>query len=51
MMNRQLLGNHNIARDGAYVDGRRPEDVEFGDDIIEDLARRDFTINAMALDL
>ena len=36
--------------DGAYVDGRRPEDVEFGDDIIEDLARRDFTINAMALD-
>jgi len=36
--------------DGTYGDGRRPDDVEFGDDIIEDLARRDFTINAMALD-
>ena len=36
--------------DGSYGDGRRPDDVEFGDDIIEDLARRDFTINAMALD-
>ena len=36
--------------DGTYEDGRRPDDVEFGDDIIEDLARRDFTINAMALD-
>ncbi len=36
--------------DGTYGDGRRPDNVEFGDDIIEDLARRDFTINAMALD-
>lgn len=36
--------------DGTYGDGRRPDDVEFGDNIIEDLARRDFTINAMALD-
>ena len=36
--------------DGTYGDGRRPDDVEFGDDIIEDLARRDFTINAMAVD-
>ena len=36
--------------DGTYEDGRRPDDVEFGDDIIEDLARRDFTINARALD-
>ena len=36
--------------DGTYGDGRRPDNVEFGDDIIEDLARRDFTINAMAVD-
>ena len=39
-----------LRSDGSYGDGRRPDEVEFGDDIIEDLARRDFTINAMALD-
>ncbi len=36
--------------DGAYADGRRPEAVTFLDDITEDLARRDFTINAVALE-
>ncbi|MHB1483722.1 MAG: CCA tRNA nucleotidyltransferase [Saccharofermentanales bacterium] len=34
--------------DGEYLDKRRPVSVEFSDSIIEDLARRDFTINAMA---
>jgi tRNA nucleotidyltransferase (CCA-adding enzyme) len=34
--------------EGDYVDGRRPSRVEFHHDIEEDLARRDFTINAMA---
>jgi tRNA nucleotidyltransferase (CCA-adding enzyme) len=34
--------------DGAYGDGRRPDAVCFHEDIVEDLARRDFTINAMA---
>jgi len=34
--------------DGKYSDGRRPDSVEFTDDLIEDLSRRDFTINAMA---
>ena len=34
--------------DGDYSDGRHPDDVEFVNDIKEDLARRDFTINAMA---
>ncbi|MCL2588620.1 MAG: tRNA nucleotidyltransferase [Oscillospiraceae bacterium] len=38
-------------RDGAYTDHRRPEQVDFVTDLCEDLARRDFTINAMALDL
>lgn len=35
-------------KDGSYTDGRRPDEVVFTDDINEDLARRDFTINAMA---
>lgn len=35
---------------GPYSDGRRPDSVTFGDSLLEDLARRDFTINAMALD-
>ena len=39
-----------LRSEGTYGDGRRPDKVEFGDDIIEDLARRDFTINAIALD-
>lgn len=36
--------------EGAYSDGRRPDRVEFVDDITADLARRDFTVNAIALD-
>ncbi len=34
----------------SYSDGRRPDAVHFVDDITADLARRDFTINAMAVD-
>lgn len=34
--------------EGAYSDGRRPDTVQFVTDIVEDLARRDFTINALA---
>ena len=34
--------------DGEYTDGRRPDSVEFTKNITEDLARRDFTVNAMA---
>ncbi len=36
--------------DGDYADGRRPESVTFTRSLREDLARRDFTINAMAWD-
>lgn len=36
--------------EGAYSDGRRPDSVHFVSDIDEDLARRDFTVNAMAYD-
>ncbi|MBL0313871.1 MAG: HD domain-containing protein [Holophagaceae bacterium] len=35
--------------DGDYRDGRHPECVHLGVSLQEDLARRDFTINAMAL--
>ena len=34
--------------DGEYHDGRHPDSVEFTPDLLEDLKRRDFTINAMA---
>jgi tRNA nucleotidyltransferase (CCA-adding enzyme) len=37
--------------EGAYSDGRRPDEVRFGLDIAEDLARRDFTVNALAREL
>lgn len=39
-----------LRSDGTYGDGRRPDHVTFGADITEDLARRDFTVNAMAYD-
>lgn len=34
--------------DGAYSDHRRPDNVRFTPELREDLARRDFTVNAMA---
>jgi tRNA nucleotidyltransferase/poly(A) polymerase len=38
-------------RDHAYADHRRPDQVTFSDSLEEDLARRDFTVNAIALGL
>ena len=40
-----------LRKDGSYGDGRRPDNVSFGTNIMDDLARRDFTINAMAIDV
>lgn len=37
--------------DGTYRDHRRPESVAFTRSLDEDLGRRDFTVNAMALNL
>lgn len=37
-------------KEADYVDNRHPEEVIFGVSIEEDLKRRDFTINAMAMD-
>ena len=36
--------------EGTYTDGRHPDEVHFVPDVREDLARRDFTIGAMAWD-
>lgn len=40
------ITTHRI--DGSYTDGRRPDHVSFTGKLEEDLARRDFTVNAMA---
>ena len=37
--------------EGKYTDKRHPDDIKFAKTIKEDLSRRDFTINAMALQL
>ncbi len=37
--------------DGKYTDKRHPDKIKFSKTIEDDLARRDFTVNAMALDL
>ena len=37
--------------DGTYSDGRHPDQVRFVRSLEEDLARRDFTVNAIAMDL
>lgn len=36
--------------DGKYNDSRHPDKVEFSRNLKDDLARRDFTVNAMAMD-
>lgn len=37
--------------DGTYTDGRRPDSVSFSNELIEDLKRRDFTINSICMDV
>src|SRR6267142_1058082 len=48
-----VSGDHNVEvttfrGEGPYLDGRRPSSVTFLGDIDGDLARRDFTVNAIA---
>ena len=44
----QLYETTTFRTEGAYTDGRHPDEVHFVLDVRQDLARRDFTINAMA---
>ena len=49
-------GGHGVEvttfrRDGDYLDNRHPNHVEFTGSLTEDLARRDFTVNAIAVNL
>ena len=44
----RLYETTTFRTEGAYSDGRHPDAVCFVPDVREDLARRDFTINAMA---
>lgn len=49
-----LMGSHPVEvttfrAEGGYADHRHPDNVRFVGDLTEDLSRRDFTVNAMAL--
>ena len=44
----QLYETTTFRTEGSYTDGRHPDEVQFVPEVREDLARRDFTINAMA---
>ena len=41
----------SFRRETGYCDSRHPDSVQFVTDLQSDLARRDFTVNAMAMDL
>lgn len=49
IVNDQIAEVTTFRCDGAYHDGRHPDGVQFVSNLEEDLARRDFTINAMAM--
>ena len=46
-----LIQTTTLRTDGKYIDGRRPESVEWSKLLSEDLKRRDFTINSLAIDV
>jgi tRNA nucleotidyltransferase (CCA-adding enzyme) len=48
---RQTFEVTTYRSDGKYIDGRRPENVNFSDTLKDDIERRDFTINGLACDL
>lgn len=50
VLNKEHVEVTTFRAEAEYVDGRRPSKVEFHEDIEADLARRDFTMNAIAWD-
>jgi tRNA nucleotidyltransferase (CCA-adding enzyme) len=50
MLNNLPLEVTTFRSDGNYSDGRRPDSVQFGVSIEEDISRRDFTINGLVYD-
>ena len=46
-----LFQTTTLRTDGKYIDSRRPNEVKWNLSLIEDLNRRDFTINSMAIDV
>lgn len=49
LINNETIEITTFRIDGKYSDGRRPDNVYFTKNIVEDLSRRDFTINACAI--
>ena len=47
----QMFEVAQFREDGKYIDGRRPESVKVTGSFEKDVARRDFTINAMGIDI
>ena len=45
----KVLEVTTFRKEGAYTDKRHPDEIKFADSIEDDLARRDFTVNAMAI--
>lgn len=48
VLNGEIVEITTFRIDGEYSDSRRPDTVTFTSKLVEDLSRRDFTINAMA---
>jgi tRNA nucleotidyltransferase (CCA-adding enzyme) len=46
-----LYQTTTLRTDGEYIDSRRPNEVKWNMSLMEDLKRRDFTINSMAIDV
>lgn len=48
VLEKQVYEITTFRTEGSYTDGRHPDSVSFVRDVTQDLARRDFTVNAMA---
>ncbi len=48
LINSEPIEITTFRTEGSYSDGRHPDTVDFTKDIVKDLSRRDFTVNAIA---